>query len=69
MASPVLINESYFGVNMVGKELIGSTMTVDEIRKEIGATTLDYLSYENMKKALKDKDVNLDCFKKDEDRG
>ncbi len=54
---------------MVGKELIGSTMTVDEIRKEIGATTLDYLSYENMKKALKDKDVNLDCFKKDEDRG
>ena len=69
VASPVLINESYFGVNMVGKELIGSTMTVDEIRKEIGATTLDYLSYENMKKALKDKDVNLDCFKKDEDRG
>ena len=38
-------------------------MTVDQIREYIGATTLDYLSIENIKKALQNKDVNLDCFK------
>ena len=40
-------------------------MTVDQIREHIGATTLDYLSLENMKKSLQNKDVNLDCFKDD----
>ncbi len=67
LASPVVISESYFGVNIIGKELIGNIMTVEEIRKEIGATTLGYLSYRNMKKALKNRDVNLDSFKKDKD--
>jgi len=63
-ASPVVISESYFGVNIASeKELIGNIMTVDEIREYIGATTLDYLSIENIKKALQNKDVNLDCFK------
>ncbi len=69
LASPVVISESYFGVNIIGKELIGNIMTVEEIRKEIGATTLGYLSYRNMKKALEDRDVNLDSFKKDEETG
>lgn len=69
LASPVVISESYFGVNIIGKELIGNIMTVEEIRKEIGATTLGYLSYRNMKKALEDRDVNLDSFKKDEEAG
>ncbi len=67
LASPVVISESYFGVNIIGKELIGNIMTVEEIRKEIGATTLGYLSYRNMKRALKNRDVNLDSFKKDKD--
>ena len=63
-ASPVVISESYFGVNIASeKELIGNIMTVDEIREYIGATTLDYLSIGNIKKALQNKDVNLDCFK------
>ena len=63
-ASPVVISESYFGVNIASeKELIGNIMTVDEIREYIGATTLYYLSIENIKKALQNKDVNLDCFK------
>ena len=64
LASPVVISESYFGVNIASeKELIGNIMTVDQIREYIGATTLDYLSIENIKKALQNKDVNLDCFK------
>ncbi len=67
LASPVVISESYFGVNIIGKELIGNIMTVEEIRKEIGATTLGYLSHRNMKRALKNRDVNLDSFKKDKD--
>ena len=63
-ASPVVISESYFGVNIASEnELIGNTMTIDEIRDYIGATSLDYLSIENIKKALQNKDVNLDCFK------
>ena len=63
-ASPVVISESYFGVNIASeKELIGNIMTVDEIREYIGATTLDYLSIRNIKKALQNKNVNLDCFK------
>ncbi|MDO5089247.1 MAG: amidophosphoribosyltransferase [Leptotrichiaceae bacterium] len=66
-ASPVVISESYFGVNIAGKELIGNRLSVDGIRDEIGATSLDYLSYRNMKKALKNRDVNLDSFKRDEE--
>ncbi|RRD39018.1 amidophosphoribosyltransferase [Leptotrichia sp. OH3620_COT-345] len=66
-ASPVVINESYFGVNIAGKELIGNRLSVEGIRNEIGATSLDYLSYRNMKKALQNRDVNLDSFKKDEE--
>ncbi len=55
------------GVNIASeKELIGNIMTVDQIREHIGATTLDYLSLENMKKSLQNKDVNLDCFKDDD---
>jgi len=50
-ASPVVVEESYFGVNIdPNNKLMGSYMTVEEIRKAIGATTLDYLSLKNLKK-------------------
>ncbi len=63
-ASPVVISEAYFGASIASdKELIGNLMTVEEIREHIGATTLGYLSIENLVKALNGLNCNLDCFK------
>ena len=68
-ASPVVIEESYFGVNIdPNNRLMGSYMTVEEIRKTIGATTLDYLSLKNLKKILNGgEDFYTGCFKEDEE--
>ena len=63
-ASPVVIRESYFGIDLsTDKELIGNLMTVDQIKDYIGATSLGYLSLESLNKALKGLNCNLDCFK------
>jgi len=68
-ASPVVIEESYFGVNIdPNNKLMGSYMSVEEIRKAIGATTLDYLSLKNLKKILNGgDDFYMGCFKEDEE--
>ena len=67
-ASPVVIEESYFGVNIdPDNVLMGSYMSVEEIRKTIGATTLEYLSLANLKKILHGgEDFYVGCFKEDE---
>ena len=67
-ASPVGIEESYFGVNIdPDNVLMGSYMSVEEIRKTIGATTLEYLSLANLKKILHGgEDFYIGCFKEDE---
>ena len=63
-ASPVVISEAYFGASIASdKELIGNLMPVDKIREHIGATTLEYLSIENLTKALNGLDCNMDCFR------
>ena len=66
-ASPVVVEESYFGVNIdPNNKLMGSYMSVEEIRKVIGATTLDYLSLKNLKKILNGgEDFYTGCFKED----
>ena len=62
-ASPVVKSECYFGVDIAGKkELIGSFMEVDEIREEIGATTLEYLTLDNLRKILKGNEFCMGCF-------
>ena len=63
-ASPVVVEESYFGVNIdPNNKLMGSYMSVEEIRKAIGATTLDYLSLKNLKKILEsDEAVLVECI-------
>jgi len=68
-ASPVVVEESYFGVNIdPNNKLMGSYMSVEEIRKAIGATTLDYLSLKNLKKILNGgNDFYMGCFKKEEE--
>ena len=67
-ASPVVIEESYFGVNIdPDNVLMGSYMSVEGIRKTIGATTLEYLSLANLKKILHGgEDFYIGCFKEDE---
>lgn len=69
-ASPIVIEESYFGVNIDPDNiLMGSHMSVEEIREKIGATTLEYLSLENLKKSLGNgEDFYIGCFKEDEER-
>lgn len=66
-ASPIVIKEDFFGVDVNPEaHLIGNYLTLDEIRDKIGATTLGYLSYENLRKIFGRDDFYMDCFKKDE---
>ena len=48
-ASPAVKYSCYYGIDTAHREeLIASRLSVEEIRKEINADTLDYLSMENM---------------------
>ena len=60
-ASPKVLSECYFGVDIANKkELVASYMTTEEICHEIGANTLEYLSLENLLKILREKSVSPD---------
>ena len=50
MASPPIIAPCYYGIDMpTREELIGSTHTVEEIRRHLGVESLGYLSLEGMR--------------------
>lgn len=54
ISSPPIKFPCYYGIDTPeSKELIASSMSVEEIRKVIGCDTLSYLSYEGMIKATK----------------
>lgn len=62
-ASPAVKHSCYFGIDTAHREeLIAARLSVEEIRKEINADTLDYLSMENMLKSLKSCDYCVGCF-------
>lgn len=62
-ASPAVKHSCYFGIDTAHREeLIAARMSVEEIRKEINADTLDYLSMKNMLKSLKGCDYCVGCF-------
>lgn len=62
-ASPAVKHSCYFGIDTAHREeLIAARLSVEEIRKEINADTLDYLSMENMLKSLKGCDYCVGCF-------
>lgn len=62
-ASPVVKYSCYFGIDTTKREnLIAAKLTVEEIRKEINANTLEYLSLENMYKILGDCKYCVGCF-------
>lgn len=63
LASPMVKSECYFGVDISSKEeLIASRMTVEQICKEIGADSLDFLSIENQRTILGHNDFCEGCF-------
>jgi amidophosphoribosyltransferase len=52
VSSPPVTGPCYYGIDMDDKRgLVGANFTVEEIREQIGATTLAYLSTEGMTKA------------------
>ena len=62
-ASPAVKHSCYFGIDTAHREeLLAARLSVEEIRKEINADTLDYLSMENMLKSLKGCDYCVGCF-------
>ncbi len=53
IASPPIIAPCYFGIDMTTREqLIASGRSVEEIRKEIGADSLGYISIEGLVRAI-----------------
>lgn len=62
-ASPAVKYSCYYGIDTAHREeLIASRLSVEEIRKEINADSLDYLSMENMIKSLKSRNYCVGCF-------
>jgi len=64
IASPPVIGPCYYGIDTPTKEeLMASHMSVEDIRKFIGADTLQYLSLEGLKRSVQDPDSFCDaCF-------
>jgi amidophosphoribosyltransferase len=53
IASPPVLSPCYYGIDMPTKEeLIGSQLSVDEIRDRLGVDSLGYLSLEGMESAV-----------------
>ncbi len=65
VSSPPVTGPCYYGIDMDTKEgLVGANYTVEEIRDQIGATTLAYLSVEGMTEATEQPEKGLcrACF-------
>ncbi len=62
VASPPFVDVCYFGTDVDKREnLIAHNKTVEEIRKEIGADSLEYLSLDSLKEITKDCHVKGFC--------
>ena len=62
IASPPIVSQCFFGVDTPTKsELIAAGRSVEEVREFVGATTLEYLSVEDLKDILGDRASEF-CF-------
>jgi amidophosphoribosyltransferase len=53
ISSPPVIGPCYYGIDLADPaEMVAATMTVEEIREHIGATSLHYLSLEGLQAAV-----------------
>ncbi len=64
IASPPVVGPCYYGIDTPTKEeLIANRMSLEEIRKHIGADSLRYLSLEGLRSVVEDKRLYCDaCF-------
>ena len=54
VSSPPVVSPCFYGIDMANeRELIGANRSVDEIREEIGATSLAYLSLDGLQAATR----------------
>ncbi|HEU4448656.1 MAG TPA: amidophosphoribosyltransferase [Gaiellaceae bacterium] len=54
VSSPPIVSPCFYGIDMAGEdELIAATRSVEEVREEIGATSLAYLSLEGLQEATR----------------
>lgn len=62
IASPAFLGVCYFGTDVTNKDgLIATKKTVEEIRQEIGADSLEYLSLENLRKIAQGSNMKGFC--------
>lgn len=63
VASPEIKFPCYYGIDTPNKdELISAGMSKDEVCEYIGADTLEYLSIEDLKKSIGDRNYGLESF-------
>jgi amidophosphoribosyltransferase len=63
ISSPPVCYSCYYGIDTAEREtLVANKMSVEEIRKFVGADTLYYLSEEGLKRALGNNPLCLACF-------
>ena len=65
ISSPPFLNPCYFGTDIDSRDkLIACRLTLEEIRKEIGADSLAYLAVDDLKQIVKDTDLEFcdACF-------
>ncbi|SNX53033.1 amidophosphoribosyltransferase [Thermoanaerobacterium sp. RBIITD] len=63
ISSPPVKYSCYFGIDTpTKKELVGATMTVQEICDYIGADSLNFLSVEGLRKSVGKKNICAACF-------
>jgi amidophosphoribosyltransferase len=54
ISSPPIVSPCFYGIDMAGEdELIAAARSVEEVRDEIGATSLAYLSLEGLQEATR----------------
>jgi amidophosphoribosyltransferase len=54
VSSPPIVSPCFYGIDMAGEdELIAATRSVEDVRDEIGATSLAYLSLEGLQEATR----------------
>lgn len=66
ISSPPVCYSCYYGIDTAEREkLVANMMSIEEIRKHVGADTLYYLSEDGLKQALENSPVCLACFNGD----
>ena len=62
MASPPIKSPCYYGINIPREsELIAANKTIEEIRKDFAADSVEYLSVDGLKEAVRGEQTTTHC--------